>query len=88
MPQLNANDWAEVARIIDELEPEVGGFSYDAANNFVRDQVERKRQYGERMFISEKQIAWLKRLHEEYIGDTAHEQEDDGDLDMNDKIPF
>ncbi len=94
MPQLEAKEYARVALIIDELAPlaEEDGL-YEAANGFVLDQAERKKQYGERMFVSAKQIAWLEKLHDEFVG-TAETKEPKGvdsqmnDHDMDDDIPF
>jgi hypothetical protein len=64
--------------MIDELAPVAAeGKLYGAANGFVNDQVERKKQYGERMFVSPKQVAWLERLHEEFVG-TAEPAEPKG----------
>ena len=75
MPQLDASEFSRVSQIIDELAPLAEeGSLYEAANNFVNDQVERKKQYGERMFISPKQIAWLERLHEENVGNAVYQE--------------
>lgn len=93
MPQLPPDEYAEISRMIDELQPEIGNF-YAAANNFVRDQVERKKEYGERMFMSPKQVKWIKDLHAEYVGntDTSTPQGVDEQMsrrgDMDDDIPF
>lgn len=103
MPQLYPEEYSRVSLVIDELAPLAAeGKLYDAANGFVNDQVERKKQYGERMFISPKQIAWLDKLHEEFVG-TAEPQEPKGvdeevkrepsratrrNSDMDDDIPF
>ena len=100
MPQLDASEYARMALVIDELAPLAEeGKLYEAANNFVNDQVERKKQYGERMFLSPKQIAWLERLHEENVGTAAPEpkgvdqnirrlHDDQGASDLDDDIPF
>ena len=98
MPQLEAEEFARVASVINELAPLAEeGALYEAANGFVNDQVERKKEYGERMFISPKQIAWLDKLHDEFVG-TAEPQEPKGidgrrddprsDEDMDDSIKF
>lgn len=98
MPQLEAEEFSRVSQIIDELAPLAEeGKLYEAANNFVNDQVDRKKQYGERMFISPKQVAWLERLHEEHVGTAVHQEPKDAvdeldrrapPRDMDDDIPF
>lgn len=53
---------------------------------------EKNKLYGARVFVSPKQFDWLKRLHEEFVGNTAHEKSsgDDNDHDPRDDdgIPF
>lgn len=93
MPQLSEKDYAEFNRILEELAPEVENLN-GASQSFTRDMIEKNGLYGERVFVSPKQFDWLKRLHEEFVGDTAHEKStgDDrdprSDKDMDDDIPF
>ena len=62
-------------RLLSELEPEIDGLR-ETPRNFMRDMVDKQKLYGERMFVSPKQFNWVKQLHEEFVGDTAHEQEE------------
>lgn len=91
MPQLEPAQYSKFSQMLSELEPVLSSMK-EAPRNFVTDQIERNRQYGERTLVSTKQFAWLERLHEEFIGDTDHGQERDddprSDRDMNDDIPF
>lgn len=94
MPQLSERDYPEFSRMLEELAPEVDGMK-DVPRNFLSDMIEKNRLYGERVFVSPKQFDWIKKLHEEFVGDTAHEKSsgDDRDprsnSDMDDSdIPF
>jgi len=92
MPQLDSKGYSKFNQILSELEPILGTLK-EVPRNFVSDQIERNKQYGERVLVSPKQMAWLERLHEEFIGDTDHQQDTDdrdprSDQDMNDDIPF
>lgn len=93
MPALDAKDYAEFTRMLEELAPEVNSMK-ETPQSFMRDMIEKQNLYGERVFVSPKQLNWIKQLHEEYIGDTAHEKDthDPGpgkrDSDMDDDIPF
>lgn len=65
------------------------------AQGFVDDQIERHDKYGERMFLSEKQLDWLESLHKEHcpgveLPATRPDDDDPGpsDDDMQDDIPF
>lgn len=77
MPALDERDYAEFNRILDELAPEVDNMK-EVPQSFARDMIEKNKLYGERVFVSPKQFAWLKTLHEEFVGDTAHDKSDDG----------
>lgn len=77
MPQLSETDYSEFNRILEELKPELGSFK-PAEENFVNDMVEKNGLYGEGVFVSPKQFAWLKRIHQEYVGDTDFEVGDIG----------
>lgn len=94
MPVLNETDYAKFAQILDELEPEVARME-GSPFNFLTDMISKNKQYGERVFVSAKQLDWIKKLHEEYVGDTDHTGSDvdrDGarprGRDMDDDIPF
>lgn len=77
MPQLDEKDYAEFSRILEELTPEINNMKETPAG-FVRDQITRNNQYGERTLVSPKQFNWLKQLHEEFVGDTQHDKAEDG----------
>lgn len=72
MPQLDYEEFSRVSQIIDELADVVDDLG-QASKNFVSDQIARKKKYGGAMFISPKQILWLKDLHEKYVGTTDHD---------------
>jgi len=76
MPELTEEQYEHVALILSELAPVVDDLN-DSPANFVRDQIARHEQYGARMFMSPKQIAWLERLHEEHVGTASHAQPSD-----------
>lgn len=100
MPQLEPEEYAEFSRMVDELEPEVSKMK-EVPQSFMTDMVDKKKQFGERMFVSPKQKAWVERLHNEFVG-TAEPQgaraldEGDGpfgqipkgDPRFDDDIPF
>ncbi len=85
MPSLEPKDYAEFARMLEELAPEIDNMK-DTPRSFMTDMVEKNKTYGERVFVSPKQLAWIKDLHEEYIGDTDHSEDPEADID--DEIPF
>ncbi len=90
MPALDPKNYAEFNRILEELAPEVDNLN-GASQSFAKDMIEKNQLYGERVFVSPKQLDWLKRLHEEFVGDTAHEKSQGdprSDKDMDDDIPF
>jgi hypothetical protein len=87
MPALDDKSYAEFNRILQELEPEVDNMK-ETPQSFVRDMLEKNKLYGERVFVSPKQFEWLKKLHEEYVGDTDHHEDPRSDEDMDDDIPF
>lgn len=92
MGQLDAKDYAVFNQLIEELEPEIDNMK-ETPQSFVKDMVSKNKQYGERVFVSPKQLDWIKRLHEEYIGDTDHDVDPEADgrhppRDMDDDIPF
>ncbi len=93
MPQLSETDYSEFNRILQELSPEVDDMK-EPSQGFVKDMIEKNGLYGERVFVSGKQFDWLKSLHEQFVGDTAHEKSGGDDRDprsdkeMDDDIPF
>lgn len=96
MPALNEQDYAKFAQMLDELEPEVSRMN-GSPFNFLSDMIAKNKQYGERVFVSPKQLEWIKKLHEEYVGNTDHGVSEDltpeelatrGNRDMDDDIPF
>lgn len=99
MPQLDPEQYAQFSLMLSELEP-VADQVYENGRNFIRDQIERNKQYGERTLVSPKQFSWLKSLHDEHVG-SSEQQEPKGidgkrgddrdprsDWDMDDDIPF
>lgn len=89
MPALNEIDYAKFNQMLEELAPEVDGMK-DTPRNFLSDMIEKNKLYGERVFVSVKQFDWIKKLHEEFVGDTDHQASGDprSDRDMDDDIPF
>lgn len=92
MPALDEKDYSEFSRILEELGPEVDNMN-DTPKSFVKDMIEKNGLYGERVFVSPKQFDWLKKLHEEFVGDTAFDRDPEADgrhppKDMDDDIPF
>jgi hypothetical protein len=76
MPALNERDYAEFSRLLDELRPEVDNLR-ETPQSFVKDMLNKRDQYGERMFVSPKQKAWIEQLHEECVGNTAFDHDED-----------
>ncbi len=89
MPALYPEAYAEFARMLEELGPEITNMK-DTPRNFMSDMVEKNKLYGERVFVSPKQLAWVKQLHEEYVGNTDHDlsARSERGKDMDDDIPF
>ncbi len=99
MPQLYPKEYDELKTMLTDLAAVVDQLKGNS-QNFVRDQIDRHNKYGERMFVSPKQLDWLKNLHEEYVGTVQHvtpkeerevgEEEGRGSLqdDLSDEVPF
>lgn len=91
MPALNETDYAKFAQMLDELQPEIARMN-GSPFNFLTDMIAKNKQYGERIFVSPKQLDWIKKLHEEYIGNTDHGVDESYGAskrtDMDDDIPF
>lgn len=88
MPALNEKNYAEFSRMLEELSPEIDNMK-ETPRNFMTDMVVKNNQYGERMFVSPKQLEWVKKLHEEFVGDTDHDVVASvRNKEMDDDIPF
>lgn len=87
---LSDDDYTELQAILQSLEPELPKL-YSAAQGFVRDQIEREKQYGQDMRVSPKQFAWLRKLNDEF-GSTVKVAkpmtDDEARDDLDDEIPF
>jgi hypothetical protein len=46
----------------------INGELYQSAQGFITDQAARLEQYGQRIFLSPKQVNWIRDLHEKYCG--------------------
>lgn len=89
MPELSAEGYAKVAAMLDDLKPHIDDIEWEPARNFVQDQIDRIAEYGPRMFMSEKQVNWLTRIHNEQIGTNEPGTGGSGvDLDIDDEVPF
>lgn len=78
---LTAEQRVELRQIIADLS-ELTSLSSNA-QAFVADQKSRLDQWGDRMYISQKQYDWLKSLHNEHVG--TLEQESKGMLEGDDE---
>jgi len=76
MPALNEQDYARFHQMLEELADEVGGMK-ETPRNFLTDMIAKDKEYGERVFVSPKQLAWIQKLHEEFVGDTDFAMDDD-----------
>jgi hypothetical protein len=98
--QLESKSYEELKTILTDLEAVVDQLKGNS-KNFVTDQIDRHAKYGDRMFISSKQLDWLKNLHEEYVGTVLNAEgrarsgeneeergERERDDDIDDEIPF
>lgn len=93
MAQLEGKSYEELASMLTDLEDVVDQLKGNS-QNFVKDQIDRHAKYGDRMFISAKQLDWLKNLHEEWCGTAQYttpkeerEVGDNSDMD-DDSVPF
>jgi hypothetical protein len=91
---LNADQMEKLETLLQGLEPEIKNLN-PSSQSFVRDQIKRFDQYGDRMFISPKQWAWLEDLYKKNVGDPPgaderpdDDDQEDGDVDMDDEVPF
>jgi hypothetical protein len=53
--------------MLEALEPEIKNMTGQSPK-FVRDQIDRAAKYGERIFITPRQIAWLEDLYAKHVG--------------------
>lgn len=74
----------EITELLGDLGP-VKDDMNPKSKAFVDDQIKRFEQYGAKMFVSPKQMKWLKDLHAEFIG-TGDEPENTRNGDMDDEI--
>lgn len=84
--KLSDEEYQRLVDLLTGLEghiPEMRGNS----QQFVRDQVARHKQWGQEMFISEKQMSWLQSLHDEFVG-THDPEPDEFDFGLNDEMPY
>jgi hypothetical protein len=58
---------ATLTQLLGELEPELPKMSA-WAQGFISDQIKRHRQYGTDIFMSAKQWAMIRKLHDEHVG--------------------
>lgn len=91
---LNPAERERMEELLQALEPECKRMD-ERARGFVEDQIARFNQYGERMFCSPKQWAWLNSLYEQYVDRAGLPQARDDrtdtlgeDDEMDDEIPF
>jgi len=91
MPQLSDKDYAKFSQMLEELESEVPGMK-DTPKSFMSDMLDKNKLYGERVFVSPKQFAWIEQLHQEFVGDTDHGTDigsgDNPSHGIDDDIPF
>ncbi len=62
---LSDKEYTELQSILQALEPALDRV-YPAGRGFVADQIEREKKYGQDMFMSPKQFAWLRKLNDEF----------------------
>lgn len=72
MPSLYPAAYAEFNRMLEELAPEVPDMK-GTRKDFLTDMIAKNKQYGEAVFVSPKQLNWVRSLHEEYVGNTDAE---------------
>lgn len=90
---LSDNEYTELQTILQGLQ---GVDLYEKAQGFVDDQVRRERQYGQDIFLSVKQWAWLRSLYSDKVGvakghvaGKVSDSEAEGpQRDLDDEIPF
>lgn len=97
MGQLSSAEYVQLKDLLTDFEGVVDQLKGNS-KSFVEDQISRHAKYGDRMFISPKQMQWLRDLHSEYIGTVSHstakeerelgDEDDDRGDDMDDEIPF
>lgn len=90
---LSDKDYTELQTILQGLQ---GVELHERAQGFVDDQVRREQQYGQDIFLSVKQWAWLRSLYSEKVGvlkghvaGKVSDGEAEGpQRDLDDEIPF
>lgn len=78
MPALEPDAYAELNRMLEELDPEIDDMK-ETPRNFLREMTAKNKQHGEGVFVSPKQLNWIKQLHEEFVGSTDHQLEEGQD---------
>jgi hypothetical protein len=61
----------ELGLILEALEPETKNMD-SVPQTFANEQIEKHARYGSRLFLSDKQFAWLRRLYVEFVGPLEH----------------
>ena len=91
---LSDKDYTELQSILQALQPNLNNV-YQRGQDFIRDQIDREAKYGQDMFMSVKQFAWLRKLNDEFgekppmQGRTAGKMtESDDPEDDLDSVPF
>lgn len=90
---LTDDQYTELQGILQALEPNLASV-YQSGQGFIRDQIEREAKYGQDMFMSPKQWAWLRKLNDEFgakppmQGRTAAKMTDEELDDDPDAVPF
>lgn len=90
---LSDDQYTELQGILQALEPNLDKV-YPAGRGFIADQIEREKKYGQDMFMSPKQWAWIRKLNDEFgakppmQGRTAGKMMDEELDDDPDSVPF
>lgn len=66
MTQLNSEGVAEFERLVEELADFVEDMS-DYEKKFMYDQIERIDQYGDKLFVTETQLEFIRRLYKRIL---------------------
>lgn len=90
MSELSESGYTHLCTLVEELKPCVDSMR-ETPQGFVRDQIARLEEYGPGIRISPKQLAWIERLHKEFVGTATHSSEslnsdltEEGSPDSND----
>lgn len=87
---LNDKEYAELVDMLRDLEGHIPSMRGNSGS-FVRDQVDRHNKYGQSILISDRQMSWLRNLHDEFVGTRDQEPAPlnihDRD-DIDDEVPY